>query len=119
MEEGTILSRIGEEGGEAKRGDPPVEIETEKANMTSEADTDGTLIEIVAGEGETLPIGEVIARVGDPGEKPAGESGGGAEKQEAVEEGGEEADGEGGGESDREPEETVNESEEPAAAERA
>src|SRR5439155_27109897 len=93
MEEGTILNWIVEEGGEVKRGEPLVEIETDKANMTYEADTDGTLIEIVAGEGETLPIGEVIARIGDPGEKPARKSGGGAEKQGAEKEGSEEADG--------------------------
>ena len=54
MEEGTILSWIVDEGDEVKRGEPLVEIETDKANMTYEADTDGTLIEIVAGEGETL-----------------------------------------------------------------
>src|ERR671932_679815 len=68
MEEGTILKWIVEEGGEVKRGEPLVEIETDKANMTYEADTDGVLIEVVAAEGDTLPIGEVIARIGEPGE---------------------------------------------------
>ncbi|MEA2389347.1 MAG: hypothetical protein QOG41_2120, partial [Thermoleophilaceae bacterium] len=72
MEEGTILKWLVDEGGEVKRGEPLVEIETDKANMTYEADTDGTLIEVVAGEGDTLPIGEVIARIGDAGEKPSG-----------------------------------------------
>jgi pyruvate dehydrogenase E2 component (dihydrolipoamide acetyltransferase) len=74
MEEGTVLKWLIEEGGEVKRGEPLVEIETDKANMTYEADTDGTLIEIVAQEGDTLAIGEPIARIGDPseaGEKPA------------------------------------------------
>ena len=47
----------------SRRGDPLVEIETDKANMTYEADADGVL-EIVAAEGDTLPIGEVIARLG-------------------------------------------------------
>ena len=37
-----------------KRGQPIVEIETDKANMTYEADTDGVLIELVADEGDTL-----------------------------------------------------------------
>jgi pyruvate dehydrogenase E2 component (dihydrolipoamide acetyltransferase) len=68
MEEGTVLKWLVEEGAEVKRGEPLVEIETDKANMTYEADTDGTLISIVAQEGDTLPIGEVIARIGDPGE---------------------------------------------------
>ena len=63
MEEGTVLKWLVEEGGEVKRGEPLVEIETDKANMTYEADTDGALIEIVAQEGDTLAIGETIARV--------------------------------------------------------
>src|SRR4051795_8999445 len=71
MEEGTILKWIVEEGGEVKRGEPLCEIETDKANMTYEADTDGTLIEIVVQEGETVALGEVIARVGEPGEEPS------------------------------------------------
>jgi pyruvate dehydrogenase E2 component (dihydrolipoamide acetyltransferase) len=68
MEEGTILKWIVEEGGEVKRGEPLCEIETDKANMTYEADTDGTLIEIVVQEGDTVELGEVIARIGDAGE---------------------------------------------------
>ena len=68
MEEGTVLKWLVEPGGEVKRGEALVEIETDKANMTYEADTDGTLIEVIAGEGDTLSIGEVIARVGDPSE---------------------------------------------------
>jgi pyruvate dehydrogenase E2 component (dihydrolipoamide acetyltransferase) len=79
MEEGTILKWLVEEGGEVKKGEPLVEIETDKANMTYDADTDGVLIEVVAGEGDTLPIGEVIARIGEEGEKP---SGGGGKKSE-------------------------------------
>jgi pyruvate dehydrogenase E2 component (dihydrolipoamide acetyltransferase) len=83
MEEGTVLKWLVEVGGEVKRGEPLAEIETDKANMTFEADTDGTLIEIVANEGDTLPIGEVIARVGDPDEAPTdgGESDGGGESE--------------------------------------
>src|SRR3954468_13272770 len=69
MEEGTILKWIVEEGGEVKRGEPLCEIETDKANMTYEADTDGVLLEIVVAEGETVALGEVIARVGSPDEK--------------------------------------------------
>ncbi len=68
MEEGTILRWLKNVGDEVKRGDELVEIETDKANMTYEASDEGTLIEIVASEGATLPIGEVIARVGDPAE---------------------------------------------------
>ena len=71
MEEGTVLKWLVEVGGEVKRGQPLVEIETDKANMTYEADTDGVLVEVVAAEGDTLAVGEVIARVGEEGEAPA------------------------------------------------
>jgi pyruvate dehydrogenase E2 component (dihydrolipoamide acetyltransferase) len=72
MEEGTILKWLKAEGDEVARGDELVEIETDKATMTYEADAPGTL-SIVAQEGETLPIGQVIARIGAGGEATAGD----------------------------------------------
>jgi pyruvate dehydrogenase E2 component (dihydrolipoamide acetyltransferase) len=78
MEEGTILRWMKSEGDEVALGDELVEIETDKANMVYESDAAGTLTEIVAQEGDTLPIGEVIARVGEAGEA----SGDGAGKKE-------------------------------------
>jgi pyruvate dehydrogenase E2 component (dihydrolipoamide acetyltransferase) len=68
MEEGTVLRWLKSEGDEVAVGDELVEIETDKANMVYESDAAGTLIEIVAGEGDTKAIGEVIARVGAAGE---------------------------------------------------
>src|SRR3954466_8734045 len=65
MEEGTILKWLVEEGGEVKKGEPLVEIETDKANMTYDADSDGTLVEVLAKEGDTLAVGEPIAKIGD------------------------------------------------------
>lgn len=70
MEEGTILRWLKGDGEEVSRGDELVEIETDKANMTYEADSSGVL-EIVAREGETLPIGAPIARIGDGNGAPA------------------------------------------------
>src|SRR3954470_21920998 len=64
MEEGTILRWLKSVGEEVHRGDELVEIETDKANMTYESVDDGVLVEVVAAEGDTLPIGEVIARIG-------------------------------------------------------
>src|SRR4051794_27726842 len=83
MEEGTILNWLVEEGGEVKRGEPLCEIETDKANMTYEADTDGTLIEIVVPEGETVALGEVIARIGEAGEEKQADDSAGEEEPEA------------------------------------
>ena len=70
MEEGTILRWLVEDGASVSRGDEIVEIETDKATMTYEADADGVL-SIVADEGATLPIGEVIARIGSDNGPPA------------------------------------------------
>jgi pyruvate dehydrogenase E2 component (dihydrolipoamide acetyltransferase) len=104
MEEGTILNWIVEEGGEVKRGEPLCEIETDKANMTYEADTDGVLLEIVVQEGETVALGEVIARIGE-----AGEQGAGGRGQE-------EADEEDSAAGDEEPEPEAESDEEPEPA---
>ncbi|HET9154745.1 MAG TPA: dihydrolipoamide acetyltransferase family protein [Solirubrobacterales bacterium] len=67
MEEGTILTWLKQVGDEIAVGDELVEIETDKANMAYEADVAGTLQEILAQEGETLPIGAPIARIGENG----------------------------------------------------
>jgi pyruvate dehydrogenase E2 component (dihydrolipoamide acetyltransferase) len=73
MEEGTILRWMKSQGEAVERGEELVEIETDKANMVYESPDAGTLVEIVAGEGDTLPIGQVIARVGQAGEQPSGD----------------------------------------------
>ena len=120
MEEGTVLKWLVEEGGEVTRGEPLVEIETDKANMTYDADTDGVLIEIVAQEGDTLEIGEVIARIGDAGEA---KSDGGGEAEEGGEEEAEGGDEEGaeeeadGGDEEGDEEEGAEEEQEAAVAE--
>ena len=76
MEEGTILKWLKSDGDEVARGDELVEIETDNANMTYEADSDGVL-KIVAQEGDTLAVGETIAQIG------AGDGGGGADDEES------------------------------------
>ena len=70
MQEGTILRWLKEDGDEVARGDELVEIETDKASMVYESDLSG-LLEILASEGETLQVGEVIAHIGGNGAAPA------------------------------------------------
>jgi pyruvate dehydrogenase E2 component (dihydrolipoamide acetyltransferase) len=95
MEEGTILKWLKAEGDEVSKGDELVEIETDKATMTYEADADGTL-EIVADEGATLAIGEVIARVGE-GDGGSSEGGGQEESDKEASAEGDDDDSDGGG----------------------
>ena len=62
MEEGTILHWLKHDGEHIARGEELVEIETDKATMTYESDSEGTL-QTVAREGDTLAVGEPIAQV--------------------------------------------------------
>jgi pyruvate dehydrogenase E2 component (dihydrolipoamide acetyltransferase) len=63
MEEGTILRWLKRDGEHVARGEELVEIETDKANMTYESDLEGAL-QTVASEGDTLAVGDLIARIG-------------------------------------------------------
>jgi len=63
MEEGTILRWLKHDGEHVHRGEELVEIETDKAAMTYESDSEGSL-QTLASEGDTLAVGEPIARVG-------------------------------------------------------
>jgi len=78
MEEGTILTWLKQVGDEIAVGDELVEIETDKANMAYESDMAGTLQEILAQEGETLPIGSPIARIGESNGEVVSDEGQGA-----------------------------------------
>jgi len=64
MEEGTILRWLKADGELVRTGEELAEIETDKATMTYEAEAEGVL-RIVAKEGDTLPIGAVMATLGD------------------------------------------------------
>jgi pyruvate dehydrogenase E2 component (dihydrolipoamide acetyltransferase) len=63
MEEGTILSWLVADGEHVSRGQELVEIETDKASMTYESDQEG-ILDTIAAEGDTLPVGAVIAQIG-------------------------------------------------------
>ena len=63
MEEATILSWLKRPGDDVARGEPLVEVETDKATMVYEAETDGVLEEIVVDDGSTATLGAVIARI--------------------------------------------------------
>src|SRR5688500_1742686 len=77
MEEGTILKWLKADGDAVAAGDELVEIETDKANMTYEAESAGVLA-IVAREGETLAVGALMARIGDGSSNGSGPEAAGA-----------------------------------------
>ena len=68
MTEGTIMSWLVKEGEIATEGEPLFEMETDKLTITMDSPASGTLLKIIKGEGETVPITEIIAVIGEPGE---------------------------------------------------
>ena len=68
MEEGVIAKWHIAEGDKVKRGQVIADIETDKATMEFESFDAGTVLKIVASEGDTHPIGAPIAVLGKPGE---------------------------------------------------
>lgn len=68
MQEGQIIEWKKKEGDEVKEGDILLEIMSDKTNMELEAEASGTLIKILKGNGETVPVTEVIAYIGQAGE---------------------------------------------------
>ncbi len=64
MEEGSVLTWIKKDGDEVKRGEVLAEIETDKASFEIESEADGVL-RVVVGEGKPVPVGGLIATIGE------------------------------------------------------
>ena len=69
MEEATILRWMVEEGAAVEKGDPVLEIETDKTSFEIEANGDGEVRNLCGEEGDTLPVGTVLAYIAAPGEE--------------------------------------------------
>jgi len=69
MEEGRLVKWIKHAGDAVKTGETLAEVETDKAVMELVARADGQLLQIAAAEGSTVPVGNVVAYIGAPGEK--------------------------------------------------
>ncbi|QSX08117.1 2-oxo acid dehydrogenase subunit E2 [Alkalibacter rhizosphaerae] len=68
MVEGTVIKWLVKEGDKVDTGDPILEILTDKVNMEVEAETTGTILKILAEEGEVLPVMTVIGYMGEEGD---------------------------------------------------
>lgn len=68
MTEGVITEWLIEEGGQVKEGQPLFAMETDKLTITIDASVGGTLLKIIRPAGDTVPITETIAIVGELGE---------------------------------------------------
>lgn len=68
MSEGTIAQWIAKEGQAIKSGDALCEVETDKATMTYESPSAGTLLKILSDPGSSASVGQLIAVIGKAGE---------------------------------------------------
>lgn len=68
MSEGVIAKWNVKEGDVVKTGDIIAEVETDKATMDVEVFDGGTILKIIAKEGEAVPLGGLMAIIGKPGE---------------------------------------------------
>ncbi|OVE81710.1 hypothetical protein BVY04_02645 [bacterium M21] len=69
MEEGVIIQWLKKEGDVIEKGEPVLEIETDKVTMEVEADDAGTLLKVLYPDGTTVPVTKTIAWVGEVGEE--------------------------------------------------
>lgn len=70
QETGKLLSWRKKEGDSVSKGEPLLEVETDKAVVEVEATADGILAGLKAGEGDVIPVGQTIGWIVAPGEKP-------------------------------------------------
>ena len=68
MEEGQLARWLKKEGDTVSMGEPLAEIDTDKATMEMQALTNGVLRKILINEGESAPLGQMIAIIGEPDE---------------------------------------------------
>src|ERR1700675_3039249 len=68
MEEGQLSRWLKKEGDKVSMGEPLAEIDTDKATMEMQALANGVLRKILINEGESAPLGQPIAIIGEPDE---------------------------------------------------
>ncbi|HVS83172.1 MAG TPA: pyruvate dehydrogenase complex dihydrolipoamide acetyltransferase [Pyrinomonadaceae bacterium] len=68
MEEGQLSRWLKKEGDKVSMGEPLAEIDTDKATMEMQALSNGVLRKILIGEGQSAPLGQAIAIIGDADE---------------------------------------------------
>ncbi|MCA1554352.1 MAG: 2-oxo acid dehydrogenase subunit E2, partial [Chloroflexi bacterium] len=66
MSSGKVVRWLKQEGDSVRRGEPVLEIETDKATVSVEAEADGVLSKILVKEGD-VPVGEAVGEIGGAG----------------------------------------------------
>ena len=68
QETGKVIRWLKAPGDAVAKGEPLLEIETDKVTTEIEAPASGILINVSAQEGDVVPVGRAIAQIGAPGE---------------------------------------------------
>lgn len=74
QEKGTLINWLKAEGQSVTKGEPLMEVETDKATVEIEAPASGILTNVIASPGDEIPVGNKIALIVAPGEKAEGTS---------------------------------------------
>jgi len=74
QETGKLVSWRKKEGQSVSKGEPLLEVETDKAVLEVESPADGILTGVSAHEGAVIPVGQTIAWIVRPGEAPPPEA---------------------------------------------
>ena len=65
-----VVRWLKQEGDRLTRGEPVVELETEKVNYELDSPVEGVLLKIIAREAAEVPVGDPLCHIGQPGDAP-------------------------------------------------
>ena len=63
-----VVKWLKRKGQKVQKGEPLVELQTDKVNYELESPADGVLLDIVAKEDSEVPVGDKLCHIGQPGE---------------------------------------------------
>jgi pyruvate/2-oxoglutarate dehydrogenase complex dihydrolipoamide acyltransferase (E2) component len=69
MKEGVLIRWLVKTGDRVEKGDPIMEIETDKVTMDSESPATGVILALYYDEGATIPVLKTMGNIGSEGEQ--------------------------------------------------
>ena len=63
-----VVKWLKRKGQKVQRGEPLVELQTDKVNYELDSPAEGVLLEIVAKQDSEVPVGDALCQIGQPGD---------------------------------------------------
>jgi pyruvate/2-oxoglutarate dehydrogenase complex dihydrolipoamide acyltransferase (E2) component len=63
-----VVKWLKRKGQKVRKGEPLVELQTDKVNYELDSPAEGVLLEIVAKEDSEVPVGDALCQIGQPGD---------------------------------------------------